>query len=57
MVCRMTTTGGRPDGYHTFTTRIVVADIAARVAFLRATFDAEGDVVLGARSSFVSVTR
>jgi hypothetical protein len=53
----MTTTGGRPDGYHTFTTRIVVADIAARVAFLRATFDAEGDVVLGARSSFVSVTR
>jgi PhnB protein len=43
----MTTTGGRPDGYHTLTTRIVVADVAAQVGFLRATFDAEGDVVAG----------
>jgi uncharacterized glyoxalase superfamily protein PhnB len=43
----MTTNGGPPDGYHTLTTRIVVTDVAAQVAFLRATFDAEGDVVAG----------
>ncbi len=43
----MTTTGGRPAGFHTLTTRIVVADVAAQVAFLRATFDAKGDVVAG----------
>ena len=36
-----------PDGYHTLTTRVVVADVAAQVAFLRATFPAEGDVVAG----------
>ena len=41
------TTGRPPDGYHTLTTRLVVADVAAQVAFLRATFDAEGDVVAG----------
>ena len=43
----MTTNGGPPDGYHTLTTRVVVADVAAQVAFLKATFDAEGDVVVG----------
>ena len=43
----MTTPGGSPDGYHTLTTRVVVADVVAQVAFLRATFDAEGDVVAG----------
>ena len=46
-VSRMTTNGGPPDGYHTLTTRVVVADVAAQVAFLKATFDAEGDVVVG----------
>jgi len=43
----MTTTGRPPDGYHTLTTRVVVADVDAQVAFLRATFGAEGDVVAG----------
>ena len=43
----MTTNDGPPDGYHTLTTRVVVADVSAQVAFLRATFDAEGDVVAG----------
>ena len=43
----MTKTGRPPDGFHTLTTRVVVADVAAQVAFLRATFDAEGDVVAG----------
>ena len=41
------TTGRRPAGYHTLTTRIVVADLDAQVAFLRATFGATGDVVAG----------
>ena len=40
-------TGRRPAGYHTLTTRIVVADLDAQVAFLRATFGATGDVVAG----------
>ena len=43
----MTTTDRPPDGYHTLTTRVVVADVSAQVAFLRTTFDAEGDVVAG----------
>ena len=41
------TSGRRPAGYHTLTTRIVVADLAAQVAFLRSTFGATGDVVEG----------
>ncbi len=36
-----------PAGYHTLTPRIVVADLAAQVSFLRAVFDATGDVVDG----------
>ncbi len=43
----MTTPGIAPDGYHTLTTRIVVADVAAQVEFLRVAFNAEGDVVAG----------
>ena len=43
----MTTTDRPPHGYHTMTTRVVVPDVTAQVAFLRATFDAEGDVVAG----------
>jgi PhnB protein len=36
-----------PEGYHTVTPRVVVDDLAGAVAFLRATFDATGDVVEG----------
>ena len=43
----LVTTGRRPAGYHTLTTRIVVADLAAQVAFLRSTFGADGEVVAG----------
>ena len=35
---------GPPPGYHTLTPRIVVADVAAQVEFLRAVFDATGEV-------------
>jgi PhnB protein len=35
------------DGFHTLTPRIVVSDLAAQVEFLRATFDATGDVEPG----------
>jgi PhnB protein len=38
--------GPRP-GYHTVTPRIVVADVAAQVAFLRAAFGGMGDVEPG----------
>jgi PhnB protein len=33
-----------PDDYHTVTPRMVVADVVGAVEFLRATFDASGDV-------------
>ncbi|MGB7796626.1 MAG: VOC family protein [Pseudonocardiaceae bacterium] len=33
-----------PEGYHTLTPRMVVADVAGAVQFLRATFNASGDV-------------
>jgi uncharacterized glyoxalase superfamily protein PhnB len=36
-----------PDGYHTLTPRIVVADVERCAAFLREVFDAVGDVVPG----------
>ena len=36
-----------PDGFHTLTPRIVVADLSAQVQFLRDTFHAEGEVSLG----------
>src|SRR5262245_31599550 len=35
-------------GFHTVTPRIVVADVAAQVEFLRAVFDAQGEVRDGA---------
>ncbi len=40
-------TSSAPDGYHTLTPRIVVADLAAQVEFLRRSFGATGDVVEG----------
>ena len=40
-------TSSAPDGYHTLTSRIVVADLAAQVEFLRRSFGATGDVVEG----------
>jgi PhnB protein len=43
----MTPAHPSPDGYHSLTTRIVVADLAAQVQFLRDVFDASGDVVEG----------
>lgn len=36
-----------PSGYHTVTPRIAVADVAAQVEFLRAVFDAVGEVPSG----------
>ena len=36
-----------PDGYHTLTPRMVVTDVAGAVEFLRATFNASGDVAAG----------
>ncbi len=36
-----------PDGYHTLTPRIVVADVERCARFLREVFDAEGEVVAG----------
>jgi len=36
-----------PEGFHSITPRIVVADVAGQVAFLRAVFDATGDVADG----------
>jgi len=36
-----------PEGYHTLTPRMVVTDLAGAVQFLRATFDASGDLVAG----------
>jgi PhnB protein len=35
------------DGFHTLTPRIVVRDVEAQVAFLRAVFNATGDVPTG----------
>jgi uncharacterized glyoxalase superfamily protein PhnB len=35
---------GAPDGWHSVTPRLVVADVERMVRFLRATFDASGDV-------------
>ena len=40
-------TSSAPDGYHTLTPRIVVADLTAQVEFLRRSFGATGDVVEG----------
>ena len=37
--------GSPPPGFHSVTPRMVVADAAAEVEFLRAVFDATGDVV------------
>jgi len=39
--------GATPAGYHSLTSRIVVADLDGQVEFLRRTFDAAGDVVAG----------
>jgi len=39
-------TGARP-GFHSITPRIVVSDVRGQVAFLRAVFDATGEVVEG----------
>jgi len=36
-----------PDGYHTLTPRLVVADVEAQVALLRAVFGATGEAVAG----------
>lgn len=36
-----------PEGYHTLTPRIVVADLAETVSFLRTVFDATGEVDAG----------
>jgi PhnB protein len=41
----MTGTAPRREGYHTLTSRLVVSDLDAQVAFLRAVFGATGDVV------------
>jgi PhnB protein len=35
---------GPPAGYHSVTSRMVVADVAAEVAFLRAAFGATGEI-------------
>ena len=37
----------RPQGYHSVTPRMVVSDAAGAVEFLRATFDAVGEVEVG----------
>lgn len=36
-----------PAGYHTVTPRMVVSDLTGAVQFLRAAFDATGDVIAG----------
>ena len=36
-----------PDGYHTLTPRLVVADVEAQVALLRSVFGATGEAVAG----------
>ena len=36
-----------PPGFHTVTPRLVVEDVGAQVSFLRAVFDARGDVQPG----------
>lgn len=41
----MSATNGPRAGYHSVTPRIVVSDVTAQVHFLRAAFDATGDVV------------
>ena len=38
------TAGEVPDGYHSVNARIVVADVAAMVGFLRSVFEATGEV-------------
>jgi len=43
----MSTTSGAREGFHAVTPRIVVRDVAAQVEFLRAVFDATGDLVEG----------
>lgn len=40
-------TVNRPPGYHSITPRMVVSDAAGAVEFLRATFDAVGEVEVG----------
>ena len=40
----MTRAVDTPDGYHTLTPRMVVFDVVAQVQFLRAVFDATGEV-------------
>jgi PhnB protein len=40
----MSSQGVLPSGFHSVTPRMVVADVAAQVEFLRAVFDATGDV-------------
>ena len=43
----MTEIRRRPTGHHSVTPRMIVADVDGTVAFLRARFDATGDVVPG----------
>ncbi|HEX4224376.1 MAG TPA: VOC family protein [Pseudonocardiaceae bacterium] len=42
-----------PPGYHTVTPRMIVADTRAAVDFLRAVFDAQGDVIEGRPAEMV----
>ncbi|MDQ2882213.1 MAG: VOC family protein [Actinomycetota bacterium] len=39
--------GVTPEGYYTLTPRMIVSDVAGAVQFLRATFDASGDIAAG----------
>lgn len=43
----MTSDAASPPGYHSVTPRMVVADVGAAVAFLRAVFRATGEVIEG----------
>jgi uncharacterized glyoxalase superfamily protein PhnB len=42
-----------PSGFHTVTPRMIVADVEAAAAFLRAVFDATGEVVSGRPADLV----
>jgi PhnB protein len=43
----MTAPSGPPAGFHSVTPRMVVSDVTAEVEFLRAVFDATGEVHVG----------
>jgi PhnB protein len=45
--CSVWSMAHRPKGYHTVTPRAVVGDLTGAVAFLRATFQATGELVEG----------